>query len=144
MLVGPNNIFILHIALQLFENKNMFRLQHLLCVSSCDSINGLMKHTRIHSRCICKVFLQCVFYCGLSMWLLERLNNYSGHICLVFLQCVFFCGLAKYLFVQKIFHTGHTCSVSLHCVFSYRVSQKKVSLVKISCGKYNSGWWEIQ
>ena len=26
----------------------------------------------------------------------------------------------------------------------YRVSQKKLSLVKISCGKYNSGWWEIQ
>ena len=27
---------------------------------------------------------------------------------------------------------------------TYRVSQKKLSLVKISCGKYNSGWWEIQ
>ena len=26
---------------------------------------------------------------------------------------------------------------------SYRVSQKKVSLVKISCGKYCSGWREI-
>ena len=25
----------------------------------------------------------------------------------------------------------------------YRVSQKKLSLVEISCGKYNSGWWEI-
>ena len=30
-----------------------------------------------------------------------------------------------------------------HINFLYRVSQKKVSLVKISCGKYNSGWWEI-
>ena len=26
---------------------------------------------------------------------------------------------------------------------TYSVSQKKLSLVEISCGKYNSGWWEI-
>ena len=35
------------------------------------------------------------------------------------------------------------CYVMVQYGMSYRVSQKKVSLVKISCGKYNSGWWEI-
>ena len=33
--------------------------------------------------------------------------------------------------------------VVLNCQKCYRVPQKKLSLVEISCGKYNSGWWEI-
>ena len=80
LLVGSNNIVILHIAFQLAENKNIFRLQHLHRVSSCERIDCLMQHTHIHSRCICKVFLQYVFYCGVSMWLPERLKNHSVHI----------------------------------------------------------------
>ena len=119
VLVGSNNIVILHIAFQLVENKNIFRLQHLHCVSSCERIDCLMQHTHIHSRCICKVFLQYVFYCGVSMWLPERLKNHSVHIYWVFLQCVFFCVLAMFLYRQKINHTDHTCSVSRHCAFSY-------------------------
>ena len=38
--------------------------------------------------------------------------------------------------------TSHQCTDVVTTIV-YRVSQKKVSLVKISCGKYNSGWWEI-
>ena len=39
--------------------------------------------------------------------------------------------------------TRDTYHISPTISMRYRVPQKKVSLVEISCGKYNSGWWEI-